>query len=158
MGLGWFVTSGNNDEVVWKDGMTGGYACFAGFSNKLRSGAVILSNAANSLNDLGFHLTNPANKIAQFPPELAVDPAVLSSYEGTYRMTPKFALVIRTEGGRLFIRATGQNEFELFPESDDRFFMRLVDAQGRFLRDKDGKVDRLLWHQNGIYRYCPRIP
>lgn len=158
VGLGWFVTSGNNDEIVWKDGMTGGYASFAGFSTRLRSGAVVLSNSANTTNDIGFHLTNPANKIAQYPPEITVDPAVLATYEGIYQMTPNFALAIRAEGGRLFVRATGQNEYELFAESENRFFMRIVDAQGTFLRNKDGVVDRLLWHQGGKYQYCPRVP
>jgi CubicO group peptidase (beta-lactamase class C family) len=158
VGLGWFFANSTGDEIVYKDGMTGGYASFAGFSKTLRSGAVVLSNAANSLNDIGFHLSNPANQIAQYPPEVSVDHAVLAAYEGTYQMAPGFALVIRTEDGRLFVRATGQNEYELFPESENRFFMRLVDAQGTFLRNKDGMVDRLLWHQNGKYRYCPRVP
>jgi len=73
-------------------------------------------------------------------------------------MTPKFALAIRAEAGRLFVRGTGQPEFELFAEGDNRFFMRFVDAQGTFLRDAEGKVDRLLWHQNGRYQYCTRVP
>jgi D-alanyl-D-alanine-carboxypeptidase/D-alanyl-D-alanine-endopeptidase len=157
-GLGWFVRSGNDDEVVWKDGMTGGYSTFAGFSTRLRSGAVVLSNAANIINDIGLRLTNPAYKVAQYPPEIAVDPAVLAAYQGVYQMSPKFALAIRAESDRLFVRGTGQPEFELFAESDNRFFMRFVDAQGTFLRDADGKVDRLLWHQGGRYQYCPRVP
>lgn len=158
VGLGWFFMNSNGDEIVYKEGMTGGYASFAGFSKSLRSGAIVLSNAANSVNDVGFHLSNPANQIAQYPPEVAVDPAILAAYQGTYQMASNFALVIRAEDGRLFVRATGQNEYELFPESENRFFMRLVDAQGTFLRNKDGIVDRLLWHQGGKYRYCPRMP
>jgi serine-type D-Ala-D-Ala carboxypeptidase/endopeptidase len=158
VGLGWFVRSGSDDEIVWKDGMTGGYASYAGFSTRLRSGAVVLSNTSNSLNDIGFSLTNPANRIAQYPPEVSVDPAVLASYQGVYQMTPKFALAIRAEADRLFVRATGQAEYELFAESDNRFFLRIVDAQGTFLRNKDGLVDRLLWHQSGKYQYCPRAP
>ena len=158
VGLGWFFVNSNGDEIVYKEGMTGGYASFAGFSKSLRSGAVILSNAANSVNDIGLNLTNPANKIAQYPPEVTVDAAILATYEGTYQMAPNFALVIRAEDGRLFVRATGQNEYELFAESDNRFFLRIVDAQGAFLRNKDGLVDRLLWHQGGKYQYCPRVP
>ena len=158
VGLGWFVRFGNDDEIVWKDGMTGGYACFAGFSTRLRSGAVILSNSANTTNDIGLHLSNPAFKIAQYPPEITIDPAVLATYQGVYQMTPAFALAIRADSGRLFVRATGQNEFELFAEGENRFFMRIVDAQGTFLRNKDGIVDRLLWHQGGKYQYCPRVP
>jgi len=158
VGLGVFVRSANGDEIVWKDGMTGGYACFAGFSTRLRSGAVVLSNTANSVNDVGFHLSNPANKIAQYPPEVTIDHAVLAAYEGVYQMNPKFALAIRADSGRLFVRGTGQPEFELFARSDNRFFMRTVDAQGIFLRDAEGRVDRLLWHQGGRYQYCPRVP
>jgi serine-type D-Ala-D-Ala carboxypeptidase/endopeptidase len=157
VGLGCFVRTGNDDQVVYKDGETGGYASFAGFSTRLRSGAVVLSNATNLVNDIGFRLTNPAYKIAQYPPEVAVDPGLLATYQGVYEMSPKFALTIRAEDGRLFVRGTGQPEFELFAESENRFFMRFVDAQGMFLRDKDGAVDRLLWHQNGRYTYCPRV-
>ena len=157
VGLGWFVRSGNDDEIVWKDCMTGGYASFAGFSTRLRSGAVVLSNTANSINDIGFSLANPANKIAQYPPEITVDPTVLATYEGIYQMTPRFALAIRAESGRLFVRATGQPEFDLFAQGENRF-MRIVDAQGTFLCNKDGIVDRLLWHQGGKYQYCPRVP
>ena len=158
VGFGWFVLSGNDDEIVWKNGGTGGYSSFVGFSTRLRSAAVVLSNTANTIDDIGFHLTNPAYKIAQYPPEIAVDPAVLATYQGVYQMTPGFALAIRAEAGRLFVRATGQSEYELFAESETRFFLRVVDAQGTFLRNKDGMVDRLLWHQGGAYRYCPRVP
>ena len=59
VGLGYFIRTGNSDEIIYKDGETGGYASFAGFSTKLRSGAVVLSNSANLVNDLGFWLTNP---------------------------------------------------------------------------------------------------
>ena len=156
VGLGCFIRTGNKDEIIWKDGGTGGYASFVGFSTTLRSGAIVLSNSINSVNDIGFRLTNPAYTIAQYPPEVAVDPAVLATYQGVYEMNPKFALTIRAEAGRLFVRGTGQPEFELFAEDQNRFFMRFVDAQGTFLRDKDGAVDRLLWHQNGRYAYCPR--
>ncbi|KJC61172.1 hypothetical protein UP10_09865 [Bradyrhizobium sp. LTSPM299] len=158
VGLGWFVLSANKDEIVWKDGMTGGYGTFVGYSTSLRSGAVVLSNTANSVNDIGFNLANPANKLAQYPPEVTVDPAILAAYAGVYQLGPNFALTIRAEPERLFVRGTGQPEFELFAESENRFFMRMVDAQGTFLRDKDGKVDRLLWHQGGRYQYCPRTP
>jgi hypothetical protein len=96
--------------------------------------------------------------VALYPPQVAVDPAILASYAGIYQMAPTFMLTIRAEGPRLFIRATGQAEYEMFAESDSRFFLRVVDAQGRFMRNKEGAVDRLLWHQNGKYQECPRLP
>lgn len=157
VGLGWFLRSGENDEIVWKNGLTGGYASFVGFSTKLRSGAIVLANSANLVDDIGLHLTNPAVQLAQYPPQVTVDPAILKSYEGVYQLTPTFTITIRADADRLFLHGTGQPEYELFAESDNRFFLRIVDAQGTFLRNKDGVVDRLLWHQGGRYRYCPRV-
>jgi len=61
--LGWFIRTRYNDEMIWKIGRTGGYTAFAGFSNRLKSGAVVLSNSANPINDIGLHLANPSYKI-----------------------------------------------------------------------------------------------
>jgi serine-type D-Ala-D-Ala carboxypeptidase/endopeptidase len=63
IGLGWFIRTRYNDEMIWKIGRTGGYTAFAGFSNRLKTGAVVLSNSANSVNDIGLHLANSSYKI-----------------------------------------------------------------------------------------------
>jgi CubicO group peptidase (beta-lactamase class C family) len=43
-GLGWYVTSDGNDEIVWKSGLSAGCNTFIGFSPQSRRGAVLLSN------------------------------------------------------------------------------------------------------------------
>jgi CubicO group peptidase (beta-lactamase class C family) len=43
-GLGWYVTSDGNQEIVWKSGLSGGCNTFIGFSPQGRRGAVLLSN------------------------------------------------------------------------------------------------------------------
>jgi CubicO group peptidase (beta-lactamase class C family) len=60
VGLGWFISSGHGDEIVWKDGGSGGFAAFIGFSPVTRQGSILLSNAANwhYLDDIGMHLIN----------------------------------------------------------------------------------------------------
>ena len=157
--LGWFVSTEHDDEVVWKTGGTGGYYSFVGFSTRSNQGAVALSNAGfwNPLDDIGMHLVNTAFPLVRHPPQITVDAATLAAYSGTYVMSPEFALTIRAKAERLFVRGTGQEEFELFADARDRFFMRAVDAQAIFLRDKDGQVQELIWHQNGRYRYCRRV-
>ena len=156
--LGWQVRKANGDEIIWHGGAMGGYCGHVGFSTKRKSGAVVLSNTAIYMIDhLGFHLANPAFKVAKYLPKVTVDQSVLASYEGVYELTPTFSMTIRAADGHLFVRGTGQSEFELFAESENRFFLRIVDAQGTFLRNKDGLVDRLVWHQNGRDQYCPRV-
>ena len=118
----------------------------------------MLSNAGywNPIDDIGAHLVNTAFPLVEYPPQISVNPAVLATYPGTYVMTPEFALTIRAAGNQLFVQGTGQIAFELFADAEDRFFMRAVDAQAIFRRDKDGRVEGVLWHQNGKYQYCLR--
>jgi D-alanyl-D-alanine-carboxypeptidase/D-alanyl-D-alanine-endopeptidase len=58
--LGWLISSGHDDEIVWKDGGSGGFGTFVGFSPVTRQGSIVLSNAANwrYLDDIGMHLIN----------------------------------------------------------------------------------------------------
>jgi CubicO group peptidase (beta-lactamase class C family) len=43
-GLGWFITSAKDDEIVWKSGLSGGCNTFIGFSTRNRRGAIVLAN------------------------------------------------------------------------------------------------------------------
>jgi CubicO group peptidase (beta-lactamase class C family) len=43
-GLGWFISSHQNEEIVWKSGQSGGCNTFIGFSTRSRRGAIVLSN------------------------------------------------------------------------------------------------------------------
>lgn len=44
VGLGWFISSNNTEEIVWKSGLTGGFSSFIGFSRRNHRGAILLSN------------------------------------------------------------------------------------------------------------------
>ena len=68
---------------------------------------------------------------------------------GTYPLTPEFALRIFREGSRLLLQATGQQPVPIFAEAEDRFFLKLVDAQLTFRRDEKGRVVSVVLHQGG---------
>ena len=51
---------------------------------------------------------------------------------------------------------TGQQNFEVFPESENDFFYKVVDAQLTFHKDKAGKVNYLILHQNGADQKATR--
>jgi len=53
------------------------------------------------------------------------------------------------EGDSLMTQATGQPKFELFPESETKFFLKIVDAQVTFVNDDKGAVTHLILHQRG---------
>jgi CubicO group peptidase (beta-lactamase class C family) len=78
-----------------------------------------------------------------------VDPSVYDAYVGQYQLAPTFILTVTREGDRLMTQATGQPQFEVFPESETKFFLKVVDAQITFVKDESGKVTHLILHQNG---------
>lgn len=92
------------------------------------------------------------NRPYQIPKEkiaVPVDPAVLQQYAGEYELAPGFILTIRVQNNALKIRATGQPEFDLYAESEKKFFLKVVEAGAEFVRGADGVVTGLIWEQNG---------
>jgi hypothetical protein len=83
------------------------------------------------------------------PAYAVVDAATLQSYVGTYQLAPTFSIAITLQDNKLFGQATGQPPFELFPTSDTKFYLKVVDAQVTFVKNDKGAVDQLILHQNG---------
>ncbi|HSG39996.1 MAG TPA: serine hydrolase [Thermoanaerobaculia bacterium] len=77
-----------------------------------------------------------------------VDPAIYDDYVGTYEL-PGIAIVVVREGERIFATPVGQPKTEIFPESETKFFLKVVDAQVEFVRGADGKVTGLVLEQGG---------
>ncbi len=153
--LGWHILKKEGSEIVWHNGGTGGYRSFIGFDKSKGLGVVVLSNSANDIDDIGRHLLNPKFELAKLEPAkertaIKGDPKIYDSYVGNYELTPSFVIAVTKEGGRIFVQATGQPQFEVFPESETKFFLTVVDAQITFVKDDKGSVTHLILHQNGI--------
>jgi serine-type D-Ala-D-Ala carboxypeptidase/endopeptidase len=68
-GLGWFISSTDDDEITWKTGVDTGFNAFIGFSAYKHRGSIALSNAAQNFSSathsthnavpLGFVSINP---------------------------------------------------------------------------------------------------
>jgi CubicO group peptidase (beta-lactamase class C family) len=154
IGLGWMILKHPGGEIVWHNGITGGFNSFAGYDRASGKGVVVLANQVSQtgIEDIGFHLIDASLPLSpQAVPRdvVEIDPAVLPDYVGEYQLGPEFNLTITTENGRLFVQASGQGRLEVFPESATTFFSRDVDAQVSFERDANGVVSGLVLHQNG---------
>jgi serine-type D-Ala-D-Ala carboxypeptidase/endopeptidase len=152
--LGWHVYTTGGKEIIWHNGGTGGYRSFMGFDPKSGVGVVLLSNTETpeGVDDIGRHLLDPS--IPLKPPakehkQVAVDPKLFDGYVGTYQLSPNFNISITREGGHLFAQATGQEIFEIFPEGDRDYFLKVVDAQITFVTDGKGHAKEIVLHQNG---------
>jgi CubicO group peptidase (beta-lactamase class C family) len=157
---GWFVTAEHSDELVWKDGGTGGYATFVGYSARSGVAAVLLSNSRSyySATALGRHLVNPGFPAPVLHHPVTVDAATLARLAGRYPVLPSLTLTVFSRDGGLFVAQPGQGETEVFAESETRFFYREVNAQLTFEIGADGKATALVLHQNGRDRRAVRTP
>jgi CubicO group peptidase (beta-lactamase class C family) len=80
---------------------------------------------------------------------VAVDSKTYDAYAGEYEVTPTFMVKVYKEGDKLMTQATGQPAFELFPEGENKFFLRVVNAKVTFTRDDKGTVTGLIINQGG---------
>ncbi len=152
VGLGWMLR--RKDGVIWHNGGTGGYSAFAGFNPEKRIGVVVLGNTSSTYVDqIGNRLltllsgSEPAGFELPKPIELSekeLDPLV-----GKYQATKLLAAKVTRDGRRLFLQMTGQPKIQICPTSATHFFCRPVDATIDFEPGDDGKIARLVIHQNG---------
>lgn len=144
----------NGDEVYWHGGGTGGFRSFLGCSMKSGTAAVVLSNVAIGVDDVGLHLLEPArfalNPVKQ---PVKLDPALLAKYVGRYELAPGFTLTVMQEAGQLLAQATGQGKFELFAAGEREFFARVAPVEVTFAADGE----QLTLKQNGREMVAKRI-
>ena len=93
--------------------------------------------------------TKTAEPLPQERQAIQLDPSLYDAYAGQYELAPGFVLTVTREGGQIFAQATGQPKIEIFPESETRFFLKVVDAQLEFVRGEDGKATAVRLHQGG---------
>ncbi len=157
---GWFLTNDRADELVWKDGGTGGYCTFIGASTRTGRAAVLLSNTDSYLTtpEIGMHLINKAFPLPGLRQFLPLDQAKLDRLAGRYAIAPGFVLTVTPRDGHLMVQATGQTEYEVFPLSELRFAYRVVEAELSFTLGADGLAAAAVLHQNSRNLRGPRLP
>jgi Domain of unknown function (DUF3471) len=150
---GWVITKLFNRPYMWHNGSIDGFRSYIGRCIDNHMCIIILSNygftpVENIASDLAAIVLE---KPYEFPKErvaIFVDPVLYDAYVGHYELTPEFSITITKENNHLFAQATGQEKFEIFPESETKFFYKIVDAQISFIKDKNGKVSQLILHQD----------
>lgn len=81
--------------------------------------------------------------------EAIVDPDVLASYVGNYELYPGFILTISKDGNQLKSQATGQAMIDIFPRTENIFYLKVVEAQLTFNRNEEGVIESVTLLQGG---------
>jgi beta-lactamase regulating signal transducer with metallopeptidase domain len=123
----------------------------------LKATAQTQSAASSSISD-----EEIAQKRAeQTRPRTAIpyEPNRFDKFVGTYQheQVSSVFFTLSREGEHFYSRLTGQTNVELFPESDTKFFAKIVPAQLSFNLDANGNVTSLVLHQNGREQQFKRV-
>jgi CubicO group peptidase (beta-lactamase class C family) len=95
----------------------------------------------------GFDTWRKSAKPFHTKTEIKVPDDLLTRYAGEYQLNPNLILAITKEDSKLFGEATGQPKLELFAETENKFFLKVMDIQIEFLSGDNGQVSKLILHQ-----------
>ena len=89
--------------------------------------------------------------------EVEIDPRILDNYLGYYQLKQNMIFTVTRQGDQLFMQLTGQRPVQVYPESAQKFFAKVVHAQISFVTDPQGRATELILHQAGREQSAKRI-
>lgn len=153
-GYGWSRLSLFNREVITHGGGVNGFRTNIARYVDDDVCIIVLSNIETAPVDkismdlaailFGEEYEMPIERVA-----IDMDPRIYDAYVGQYELAPNLVVAVTKENNRLFAQATGQPKFEIYPESETKFFARVADIQFTFVKNEEGKVTQLIVHQEG---------
>lgn len=161
VGLGWQIAP---DGITrWHNGQTGGYSSIMYVHPPTKQAVVILCNTPTDLIwPLGEKLLQAMRGLQPaplaVPHAITLSPDLLRRYAGVYELEPSETITIKLEEGRLLAQLTGQDRHPMDALSETEFFFHIADAQISFVKGDDGRVEKLILHQNGSDLVATRRP
>ncbi|MEM5565130.1 serine hydrolase [Polaribacter litorisediminis] len=162
-GYGFRFSKLGNSPVIAHTGSTKGFTSIALFLPKEKLYITALTNCnCKNVNNVAKQVAElfvnlPDNKITEVennqPERKSIDvpSEILSDYTGTYEVKPNVNLTIGLDNtNQLYLLAPGQTKkVELFAETQNHFFVKIVDAEITFNTNEKGKVISLTMNQSG---------
>ncbi|HEV8592139.1 MAG TPA: DUF3471 domain-containing protein, partial [Pyrinomonadaceae bacterium] len=82
------------------------------------------------------------------PARVTVDSKTLDAYTGQYEDTVNFPGLVFSffrEGDKFYVRATNQDQFEMYATSQTVFVVKAFPASAEFVKDESGRVTAMIW-------------
>ena len=158
--LAWIQFHFNGRDFLNHDGGTFGSSSSLLVDRNSKEGVFVVANTATPLMDIALHLLDKRHSLAarELPKVVSVAAETLSRYAGTYKLSDAMNIVVRVTAGKVTAQATGQGEFEIFPESDTRFFAKVAPIVMTFGEIAEGKSSSFLLEQGGAKLTARRLP
>jgi CubicO group peptidase (beta-lactamase class C family) len=151
---GWFVSELFKHKRINHSGGIDGFACNISRYPDDDLCIIALSNFEHTAigkisQDLAAIVFGEKYELPQERKVAEIDYRICDNYIGQYQLDTNFVIAITREGDHLLGQGTGQPKFELFPESEIKFFLKIIDAQITFIKNEKGEVKEFILHQNG---------
>jgi hypothetical protein len=164
-------------KATWpKDTLIARLKASLAFCDSAFGGIAKLEDVSRASNLLGFQtdlaehyaqISGYMRQLGMLPPTalprrertaITVPASTLPAYVGVYEVGPGFQIVVTMNDGELFVQSNrGGAAVRLWPERQDEFFVKEVDAQITFTRDAGRAVTGLVLHQYSRDRPARKI-
>ena len=159
VGLGWFIINGlpNGEYAIYHMGANPGVKTIAVFLLKSKRGVVVFTNGENGMYvynnvikeafDIGDNIYEYMYERPNVPKIINVPDGVINKYTGHYQY-PDVNVISKKEN-EITISVGGLPKSILYPEAENKFFMREYDIKVEFVKDDSDKVTKLILYFNG---------
>jgi tetratricopeptide (TPR) repeat protein len=97
VGLAWHILEREGSTVIWHNGETGGFSSFLGFVPDEGRGVVVLTNSAEGVDDIGWHILLPSIDLEKVRRPIARELMQVLDSEGKDPMVRRFAEILTFE-------------------------------------------------------------
>ena len=162
-GYGWMIADTDMGKKISHGGNTMGFSSnIARYPDEDLVVIILTNNGYYNTEDLTDTLTSIAfNKDYEMPEVLEEikikDPNLYDSYVGKYEFLNGTYMDIFKKDNRLYAQVTGQDAFEIFPQTNSKFFAKSVDARFEFIANDKGIATELVFEQLGMKFNCQRV-
>lgn len=162
-GYGWMIADTDNGKQILHGGNTFGFTSnIARYIDEDLTIIILTNNGYFDVSSLTESLANIVlNKDYEMPKakkEIKIDnPELYDRYVGKYEFLNGAYIDIIKKDNKLFAQATGQDAFEIFLESNNKFFAKIIDASIEFKTNDKGEVTELIFEQIGMEFICKRV-
>lgn len=156
-GLGWGIFKTKYGKAFFKEGHGEGWVHYMVSFPEKKYSILIMSNSANGesmfkelVEDLtGITIPWKWEGYTPYKATVKLNNDALQKYTGVY--DGKLKAIVTLENGQLKVESASVNlpKTNLYASSEDNFFLKVMDTQIRFVKGKDGRVEKAILADEG---------
>jgi len=153
-GYGWKIDNHFNHKAITHQGGINGFATHIARYPEDDVCIIALANIEGAPitqigKDLAAIVFGEEYDIPQERLSIEIDKEIYDSYVGEYLLKEDYVIEVSRENDHLFAQPTGQQKYEIYPESETKFFLKVADIEITFIQNEQDDVSGLIMKQGG---------